>query len=119
LAAEKGHELVPHDARNLLRGRELLQNLGPQGPLLDSGGELLDHRQSHVRFQQGKADLPQGGLQVVLGQVPLAAELLKNALDPVAEAFEHPAPFQRRPRQGGASRKDSRPAGRRRGGSAS
>ena len=60
LAAEQRHQLVAHDARDFLRGRELLRDLGADGPLLDPRRELSDDGQGHVGLEQREADLAQG-----------------------------------------------------------
>ena len=73
-------------------GRQLLGDLGADGALAHPGRELPHDRQGHVGLEQREADLPQGRLEVVVGQVALAAQLLEDALHPVAETLEHRKP---------------------------
>ena len=90
LSAEQRDQLVPDDARHFLRRRELLEDALADRLLLDARGELPDDGKGDVRFEQREADLPQRRLEVVFGQLPFAAQLLEDSLDPVAEPFEHP-----------------------------
>src|SRR5699024_7717986 len=61
------------------------------GTLAHVRDELLDHRQRHVRLEQRHAHLAQRGLDVVLGQAPAAADLLKTVTEPFTETIEHEA----------------------------
>jgi hypothetical protein len=88
-AAEEADELVAHDAGDFLRGRELLRDLGADRLLLDARREVAHDRKGHVRLQEGEADLAEGGVQVEVGEVPLAAQLLEDSRQPVPEALEH------------------------------
>ena len=45
--------------------------------------------QRDVGLEQGEADLAEGRVQVVLGQVPLAPQLLEDPLDPLSQPLEH------------------------------
>ena len=90
LSAEQADELIPDDPRDLLGGRELLHHLPADGLLLDALRELLDDGKRDIGLEQGEADLPESGFQVVLGQMPFAPQLLEDALNSVAQTLEHP-----------------------------
>ena len=51
--------------------------------------EVPDNRERHVGLQEGHPDLAQRGVEVVLGQMPLALELLEDPLDPLSQRLEH------------------------------
>ena len=63
--------------------------LGPAGPLLDRGHEVLDHRQVDVGLEQRHPDLPGGGVDVGLGEPALAAEVLERRGEAVLQGVEH------------------------------
>ena len=88
-AAEQGPELVAHDPRDLLSRRELLRDLRPHGALAYPGGELPHDGKRDVGLEQREPDLPQGRLDVKIGQVAFAPELLEDPLHPIAETLEH------------------------------
>ncbi len=89
LPAEQAHELVPDDPRDLLGGRQLLHHLGAHGLLPHSRGEVPHDREGDVGLQEGQADLAERRVEVVLGQVPLALQLLEDPLDPISQRLEH------------------------------
>jgi hypothetical protein len=89
LAAEQSHQLVADDPRHLLGRRELLHHLPADRLLLDALRELLDDRKRDIGLEQRKADLPESGFQVVIGQMSFASKLLEDALDAVAQPLEH------------------------------
>ena len=71
-------------------GESCCVTLAPMRLLLDARGELAHDRQGHVGLEQREADLAQGGVEVVVGEVALAAQLLEDSVEPIAETFEHP-----------------------------
>ena len=104
LAAEQRHQLVAHDARDFLRRRELLRDLRPDRALLDLLGEVADDGQGHVGLEQGEPDLPEGLLEVVVGQVAFAPKLLEDTLHPLRQTFEHRVTSVSADRRDGAER---------------
>ena len=70
-------------------GESCWATLAPTALLLDAGGEVPDDGQRDVGFEQRQPDLPQRRVEVIVGEVALAAELLEDALHPVAETLEH------------------------------
>ena len=73
-------------------GESCCVTLAPTARSRDARGELPHDRQGHVGLEQREADLPQGRLEVVVGEVPLAAQLLEDSLHPIAETLEHRKP---------------------------
>ena len=91
VATEDRHELVVDDLDDLLGGVEGLAHLRAGGTLAHRGGELLDDRQRHVCVDERHPDVPDGLVDVGLGQAPLAAEVLEGRGQAVGQAGEHPA----------------------------
>ena len=89
VGAEKLGELVEHDAHHVLRRRERVQDLGREALLLAGGDKVLDHAEVDVGLEQGHADLAHGHVDVGLGELALAAELVKGVLEAFGEAVEH------------------------------
>jgi hypothetical protein len=87
--AQELRQLVEHDAHDVLRGRERVEHLGGHALLLAFRHELLHDAVVHVRLEKGHANLAHGGVDVVLRQAPLAAELAERVLKSVGKAVEH------------------------------
>ncbi len=85
LAAEDRDELLVDDLDDLLGRVQRLADLGAPGALLDRRDEVLDHGQRHVGLEQGEPDLARGGVDVRLGQLALAAEVLEGVGEPIRE----------------------------------
>ena len=77
---EDRDQLVLDDLENLLSRRERRQHFLPEGLLPDSLDKLLDDPEIDVRLQQRRTDLAQAILDVLLGQLPLPAQVLERAL---------------------------------------
>jgi hypothetical protein len=58
-----------------------------EGLFLDAGNEVLDHRQSHVGFEQGHAHFAQHVRNVVVGQAGLATQVLYDAAEALGEVI--------------------------------
>ena len=82
-------QLLVDDLDDLLRGVQRLADLGAARPLLDRGDEVLDHGQRDVRLEQGEPDLARGGVDVGVGELPLAAEVLEGVGEAIRERGEH------------------------------
>ena len=89
LAAEDGDQLVVDDLDDLLSRVEGLGDLLGQRPLAHPAGELADDGQGDVGVEQGAADLADGGVDVRLGQPPLAPQVLEGRGEAVGEGGEH------------------------------
>ncbi len=85
LAAEDGGQLVPDDLEDLLGGREGGQDLLTHGLLADARREVLDDAQVDVGLEERRPDLLERLVDVELGQVAFAAQLLQHTLQPVGQ----------------------------------
>ncbi len=75
-----GHHLCRrHGTQNLFAYR-------PDPHSLDEPGNNLD---ADIRFEQSEPDLPQGGVDVVLGQMTLTSEGLGDASQTFLQPFQH------------------------------
>ena len=82
-------QLVTHDADELLARREALHDLLPERAQAHPLDELLHHGKRDVRLEERHADLAQGVADVVLGEAPLAPQVLQRAGQALGQAFEH------------------------------
>ncbi len=89
LAAEDGRQLVPDDLDDLLGRRKGGQDLLPHGLLPHGGREVLDDGEVDVGLEERGPDLLERLVDVELGQVAFAAQLLEDTLQPVGKGFEH------------------------------
>ena len=78
-----------HDLHDLLSWIQPGQEVGAQGALADTGHELLDNAEVHVRFEQRQTDLAQRDVEIRLGDPGFAAQTVDHALQPGAQRFEH------------------------------
>ena len=87
VAAEQRGELVHDDLDDVLRGRERIHHLGGEAALLGARDELLDDLEVDVGLQKREADLAHRGVDVLLGQAPLAAQAGEDALQAVGKVL--------------------------------
>ena len=92
LAAEDAGQLGVDDLDDLLAGVEGLRAGGPDGLGADAGDDVAGDADVDVGLEQGGADLPHDLVDVGLGQAPLAAQPLDDALEPGGEVVEHARP---------------------------
>ena len=76
--------------RTAWSGLRLFRTSWPVARSRDPLEELLDDLEVDVGLEQGEADLAQGGVDVGLGEGPLAAQRPKDPLELVAQSFEQP-----------------------------
>ena len=88
-ATEELDHLVPNDPDDGLGGSEALEDFLAGRLHADPVEELLRDLEMDVRFEQGQADLAQGGVHVRHGQGPLPAEGAEHPFELVAESVEH------------------------------
>jgi hypothetical protein len=102
--AQGDDQLLVDDLHHLLGRGEALGDLLPHRPLADPGDEVLHHLEVDVGLEQGQADLAQGGVDLGLGQAPVAAQAGEGVLEAVREGIEHGSricrPPPRPPRHG-------------------
>ena len=87
--AEERQHLVAHDAHDLLRRRQALQNLLIDRLVADAIDERLDDLEVDVRLEQRHADFAQRGLDRLLGEADLTAQRPEDSLQAVTERIEH------------------------------
>jgi len=87
-AHQLGHFLVHHTDQGLARGQGANDFLA-KGLLLHGGNEVLDHRQRHVRLQQGEADLAQGVGNIGFRQTGFTPEGLHDTGEALSQIIEH------------------------------
>ena len=89
LAAEDADELLVDDLDDLLGRVQRTGDLCALGALLDAGDEGTYDRKRDIRLQQGQPDLTGGGVDVGVGQPPLATEPREGSGQPVGQGFKH------------------------------
>jgi len=67
------------DLDHLLAGLDRPDDGFAHGARAHLGDEVRDHRQRHVGLDQGGADLPQGGIDIGLGQGAPAAQAVEDS----------------------------------------
>ena len=87
--AEHGGELVANDLDDLLVGRKLQHDFGADRFLANVGEQFVGDVDVDVAFEQGFANFGQRGVQVLFGELALAAKILKGALKFFGEVFKH------------------------------
>ena len=86
---QQGDQLLMHNLDDLLCRRQAAHDFRAHGPFLDRGHKILDHLEVDVRFQQSKAHLAHGRVDVRFRQFALAAQLVKDSLEFVSETLKH------------------------------
>ena len=87
--AEDIHELVADDFDDLFGGREGGGDFGAEGFGADVVDDVAGDVEVDVGFEERGADGAEGGVDVVVGEGALAAEVLEGALELVAEVLKH------------------------------
>ena len=82
LATEELGELVHDHADDVLRRGEARKHLGPHALRLGLGDKILHHQVIHVSFQHRHTNLAHGRIDVVLGELALAAQVAEDAAQP-------------------------------------
>ena len=80
LAPEQFSQLVAHDLDDLLVGRKLQQHFRPERLLADVSDEFVGDAEVDVAFQQRLADFAERAVEVLFGQLALAAQVFECAL---------------------------------------
>ncbi len=79
-AAEQVGELVAHDFYDLLIGRELQQNFLAEGLFADVGDEFVGDAEVYVAIEKRFANFGEAGVEMLVGELALAAQVLEGAL---------------------------------------
>jgi len=82
-------QLLLDDLQELLPGIEAALDLDTHGAVAHMVDKVLDDRQGNVSFQQGHAHFAQGFLDIVFGEMSLAANFSQAEGKSVAEGFKH------------------------------
>jgi hypothetical protein len=91
-AAEQRHQLVVDDLDHLVGGRERGEHVLADRLRLHTLDEAAHDLEVDVGLEECNADFAECGLDVVLGQPAVAAQLVEDALQSCAEAVEHRKP---------------------------
>ena len=95
LAAQHLDQVIVHDLDHLVAGRHALQHVGADRLRAHACDKILDHRQRHVRFQQGDPHVAERGVHVRLAQRAAPRQRLEDPVQPGRQTIEHalaPAP---------------------------
>jgi hypothetical protein len=106
LLAQQRDQLVADNLQHLLVGGKRNQHVLAQRPLPDVVSQLLDDLKVDIAFEQRHANLPQRLVQVLFGELALAAHALEGGLQLVGQRLKHfrlllCLPFSFRRRRGG------------------
>ncbi len=88
-AAEGLDELLVDDLDHLLRGAEALGDLGTLGALLHPPDEIAGDDDVDVGLEQCDPQLAADLVDLLVGELPAAAELGEDAVETVSEGVEH------------------------------
>ena len=83
--AQNARQLLVDDLDDLLRGIEGLGDLGAQRAFADAGGEGTDHVERHVGVEQCTADFADGAVDIGLGKLTFALQVLERTGEPVCQ----------------------------------
>src|SRR6185437_250702 len=95
---------VANDFDYLLVGRKLQQDFGTERLFADVRDDFVDHAQIDVRVEERFATLRQASVEMLLGELALAAQILESALEFVGEILKHGLDETRLLKIGGLSR---------------
>jgi hypothetical protein len=88
-AAQQLLQLFLNDPDDLLPRREALENLLAHRPRLDLGDEVLGNSQVDVSLEERPPHVAQAFPHIVRRQPRLPRELADDALESIAQCFEH------------------------------
>ena len=89
MLAEQGGELVANGLDDLLVGRKLQHDFAADGFLANVGEQFVGDADVDVAFEQGFADFGERGVEVLFGELALAAKVLECALQFFCQIFKH------------------------------
>ena len=82
-------QFVAHDLQHLLIGRELQHHFRAHRLGANLRQQFVSHAHVHVAVEQSFAYARERGVQVLVGQLSLAAQVLEYALQLVCQIFKH------------------------------
>ena len=87
--AEHCGELVADGLDDLLVGRELEHDFATDGFCADVGEEFVGDTDVDVAFEEGFANFGESGVEVLFGELALAAEIFESALELFCKVLKH------------------------------
>ena len=87
--AEHGGELVANGLDDLLVGRKLQHDFAADGFLANVGEQFVGDADVDVAFEQGFANFGERGVEVLFGELALAAQILEGALKFFCQILKH------------------------------
>ena len=91
--AEQSGELITNELDDLLIGGKLQHDFAAERFAANAGEEFVDDAESDVTFEHGFADFGKRGIEMLFGELALAAEILECALQFFCEVFKHGEKF--------------------------
>ncbi len=89
--AQRAQQLLVNDLHNLLRRRQAFHHLGADGPLSHARHQVLDNLEVDVGFQQRQTHLAQRHVNVLLRQLAVRRQLIKDSVQLGLQVLEHAA----------------------------
>src|SRR5258708_40022769 len=89
MVAKQGGKFVADNFHDLLVRRELQHDFAADGFAADVGEELIGHGDVDIAFEESFADFSESGVQMLFGQLALAAEVLERALNLFCYVLKH------------------------------
>src|SRR5258705_3116281 len=87
--AKKCSEFVADNFQNLLIRRKLEHDFTAERLAANVGEQFFHNTDRDVAFEHGVANFGESGVQVLFGELALAAEILECALKLLCKVFEH------------------------------
>src|SRR4029077_5745389 len=89
IATEQDRQFIVENLNDLLAGRDAAQNGFAKRFLFDLSDKFLGNLKIDISLEQREPDLAQRGLDVLLADLPMAAEIFEDLLQLVAKVREH------------------------------
>ena len=87
--AEQRQQFVADNLDDLLVGRKLQHDFRAEAFGANVGKQFVGNANVHVAFEQSLADFRQRGVQVLVGELALSAQILECSLQPICQIFKH------------------------------
>src|SRR5258708_23774920 len=89
VAAEQDRQFVVENLNDLLAGRDAAEHCLTERFLFDAGYEFFGDFKIDIGLEQREPDLAQRGIDILLADFSVTAEILENLLQPTAELRKH------------------------------
>ncbi len=87
--AKHGGQFVAHDFDDLLIGRKLQHDFAADRFRADIGQEFIGNADVDIAFEQCFANFRERGVQVLVGELALAAKIFESALQLFCKVLKH------------------------------